>query len=235
MFRFAVAGLLMGLAAGCAGADRQAAPDSSAILPSEIRQNLSAGEQDFSPDQVYLTARAEGQRYDKALLDPVMYFAPLEQMRVVSPGDRQTLLNNFYLFLKRELSKDYTLVRSPEAGAARVQFAVLPVTQEDVAMDTVSLVAPDAGDNDVVRSPLASPIIVRNTLVVEAEWTDSMTGAVLGATVDRHFGRQSIDPGTVTSWSDVNRFLEDYAVLIRYRLCRFRGATNCIVPPDSLR
>lgn len=235
MFRFAAAGLMAFLAAGCAGADRQAAQSSSAILPSEIRQDLRAGEQEFSPDQVYLASRAEGQRYDKVLLDPVIYFAPLEQMRTVSPGDRQVLLNNFYLFLKNELSKDFVLVRSPMPGAARVQFAVLPVTQEEVAMDTVSLVAPDAGEDDIVRSPLASPIIVRHTMVVEAEWTDSMSGAVLGATVDRHFGRQSIDPSAVRSWSDVNRFLEDYAVLIRYRLCRFRGAENCVLPPDSLR
>ena len=235
MVRFAAAGLLVLLAAGCGGVDRQTTQDSSAILPAEIRQSLTVGDADFAPDQAYVTTLGEEQRYAKILLDPVLYFAPLEQMRVVSANDRQTLLNNFYLFLKRELAKDYTLVRRPEADAARVQFAVLPVTQDEVAMDTVSLVAPDAGDGDIVRTPLASPIIVRNVMVVESEWTDSVTGEVLGATVDRHFGHRSIDPGTVRSWTDVNRFLEDYAVLTRYRLCRFRGAGNCIVPPESLR
>ena len=37
------------------------------------------------------------------------------------------------------------------------------------------------------------------------------------------------------SWADVNRVLQDYAVLIRYRLCRFRGAADCVSPPDILR
>lgn len=234
MIRFASALLVGLLAAGCAGADRQAASDSSAILPLEIQSGLRPGKGEFAPDQVYIAPIGERARYDRLLLDPLLYFAPLEQMRTVSSADRQILLNNFYILLSRELSKDFTLVRTPQAGAARVQFAVLPATQEAVALDTVSMVAREGGGDEVVRDLLASPIIVRNEIVVEAEWTDSLTGAVLGATVDRHFGRKSIDPGQISSWADVNLILQDYAVLIRYRLCRFREAQNCTLPPDSL-
>ena len=227
--------LVGGMAAGCATVAPQPQADSSAILPQEVLAALEPGKGDFAPDRVYRAAQASAGRYDKILLDPLLYFAPLEQMRLVSPGDRQVLLNNFYILLSRELAKDFTLVRFPQEGAARVQFAVLPATPEPVAMDTVSMVVPGSGGDEVVRDTLASPLLKGRDFVVEAEWTDSLSGAVLGATVDRHFGRQAVEGDRLKSWADVNRLLQDYAVLIRFRLCRFRGAADCVQPSDSLR
>ncbi len=235
MVRFASALMLCLLVVGCAATDRPADTGRSAILPPEILSSMRPGEEEFSPDQIYLADLPEEKRYDKIMLDPILYFAPLEQMRTVSSGDRQILLNNFYIILNRELSKDYAVVRSPQAGAARVQFAIRPVTRDALALDTVSMVAPGSEPGEVVRDLLASPIIVRNEFVVEAEWTDSLTGAVLGATVDRNFGRQTIEPADIKSWADVNQILQDYAALTRFRLCRFREAEDCTPPSDSLR
>ncbi len=235
MYRCVAVTLLMALTAACAVGPAEQPSISSAILPAEIRGDLQPGAEDFAPDQVYIARPASEIRYDKILLDPFLYFAPLEQMRLVSPGDRQILMNNFYILMSRELGKDFTLVRFPEPGAARVQFAVLPVTPDAVALDTVSTVTPGSGDDAVVRDLLASRLLKGREFIVEAEWTDSESGAVLGATVDRHFGREAIDPGALTSWADVNDLLQDYAVLTRYRLCQYRSAANCGTPPDSLR
>lgn len=235
MYRCVVVTMLMALTAGCAVGPAKEPTMSSAILPAEIRDDLQPGRADFAPDLVYIAQPASEVRYDKILLDPLLYFAPLEQMRLVSPGDRQILMNNFYLLLSRELEKDFTLVRFPEPGAARVQFAVLPVTADAVALDTVSTVTPGSGDDAVVQDLLASPLLKGREFIVEAEWTDSQSGAVLGATVDRHFGRKAIDPDALTSWTDVNELLQDYAVLIRYRLCQYRGAADCGTLPAVLR
>jgi hypothetical protein len=86
----------------------------------------------------------------------------------------------------------------------------------------------------VVSDALVSPLSHEADLLVEAEWTDAVTGEVLGATIDRHFGQASFDPATLKSWADVNRVLEAYAVIIRYRLCRFRGGDDCTVPAAPL-
>ncbi|WP_420347333.1 DUF3313 domain-containing protein [Pelagibius sp.] len=220
--------------AGCASTSSQDGPTGSAILPPEVRAQLQPGEGPYAPDQVYASPAASPNAYDSILLDPLLYFAPLEQMRLVSPDDRQVLLNNLYILLRAELAKDYSLVRFPAAGVARVQFAILPETRDAVVLDTVSTVEPGSGEAAVVQDMLASPLLKGRAFVIEAEWTDSVTGEVLGATVDRNFGRRSIDADPIRSWADVNALLRDYAVLLRYRLCRFREGEDCVTPPAPL-
>ncbi len=226
----ACSGFLVLLAA-CSAMGPDGQGRTSAILPAEIKADLRPGEGDFAPDLVYIGDGARSGSYDKILMDPILYFAPLEQMRTVSSSDRQTLLNNLHILIARELSKDFLLALEPQRGTVRVQFAVLPATQEPVALDTVAMVARVNPDKQIVNDALTSPLIHGSDLMVEAEWTDAVTGEVLGATVDRHFGQASLDPAKLKSWADVNRFLEAYAVLVRYRLCRFRELEGCTPPP----
>ena len=231
MLRLLICSGFLVLLAACSAMGPDAQHETSAILPAEIQADLRPGEGDFAPDLVYISDRARSGSYDKILLDPILYFAPLEQMRTVSSSDRQTLLNNLHILIGRELAKDFLLALEPQRGTVRVQFAVLPATREPVALDTVAMVARVDPDQQVVVDALASPLVHGSDLLVEAEWTDAVTGEVLGATVDRHFGRPSLDPKALKSWADVNRFLEAYAALVRYRLCRFREAEDCTPPP----
>jgi hypothetical protein len=173
---------------------------------------------------------AQGQSYDKVMIDPIIYFAPPEAQRRISPDDRQTLLNNFHILMGREIGKDYLLAIEPQRGTVRVQFALLPATSEPVAMDTVAMVAREDPNTQVVVDNLASPIEPGADLLVESLWTDAVTGEVLGAAVDRHFGQGRFDGASFKNWAEVNRYLEAYAVLIRYRICRFRGGTDCVPP-----
>jgi len=231
MLRLLICSGFLVLLAACSAMGPVAQRETSAILPVEIQADLRPGEGDFAPDLVYISDRARSASYDKILLDPILYFAPLEQMRTVSSSDRQTLLNNLHILIGRELAKDFLLALEPQRGTVRVQFAVLPATREPVALDTVAMVARVDPDQQVVVDALASPLIHGSDLLVEAEWTDAVTGEVLGATVDRHFGQPSLDPKALKNWADVNRFLEAYAALVRYRLCRFREAEGCTPPP----
>ncbi len=235
MYRFGgIFGFLL-LVAGCAAPGEAPPASTSAILQPAIRAAFQPGEGDFAPDLVYRSGTGSQQVYDKILLDPILYFAPLEQQRRVSSGDRQILLNNFYILMSEELGKDFELVQEPQPGTVRVQFAVLPVTEDPVAIDTVSMVLSKADEDRVVRDLLASPIARGGEIVVEAMWMDAQTGSTLGATVDRHLGRQAIDTEQLKNWADVNQLLRDYAVLIRYRICRYRGAEGCVTPPEPLR
>ena len=229
---FVVSAVLLLLSA-CA-AMQPAARYSSAILPPEVRAQLQPGEGDFAPDQMYVSEAVQGRSFDKVMIDPIIYFSPLEAPRSISPGDRQTLLNNFHILMGRQLGKDFLLAIEPQRGTVRVQFALLPVTEEEVAMDTVAMVARQDPEKQIVVDTLASPLTPSADLLVEALWTDAVTGQVLGATVDRHFGQGSFDGGSFKSWAEVNRYLEAYAVLIRYRLCRYRGGADCVAPAPPL-
>ena len=230
---FIASGLLVLLAA-CAAMEGGAQRGTSAILSEKVQAELRAGQGDFAPDLVYVSEKAHNAGYDKIMIDPIMYFLPLEAPRRISPADRQTLMNNFHVLMARELGKDFLLALEPQRGTVRVQFAVLPATRDEVGLDTVAMVARVDPENEVVIDALASPIQPGADLLVEAEWTDAVTGEVLGATVDRHFGQGSFDGGSFKSWADVNRYLKSYAVLIRYRLCSFRGMEDC-TPPEVPR
>ena len=225
---------LLSLLAGCAGPQAPAQRSTSAILPEEIQAKLQPGNGDLAPDLYYVSAAAEGRSFEKVMIDPIIYFAPLEEMRTITPEDRQTLLNNFHILMGRQLGKDFLLAIEPQRGTIRVQFALLPETSEGVAMDTVAMVARQDPEKQIVVDTLASPLAKGANLLVEALWTDAVTGEVLGATVDRHFGQSGFDGPSFRSWADVNRYLEAYAVLIRHRLCGYRRGVDCIAPPSRL-
>jgi Protein of unknown function (DUF3313) len=206
----------------------------SAILPPEVQAELQPGEGAFAPDKLYVKPGVQGQSYDKVMIDPIIYFAPPEATRRISADDRQTLVNNFHILMGREIGKDYLLAIEPQRGTVRVQFALLAETTEPVAMDTVAMVAREDPNTQVVIDNMASPIAPGADLLVESLWTDAVTGEVLGAAVDRHFGQGSFDGANFKSWAEVNRYLEAYAVLIRYRICSFRGGTDCTPPAEPL-
>jgi hypothetical protein len=222
------------LLAGCAALQPSGANHTSAILPPEVLANLQPGESDLAPDFYYVSDAAKNRSYDKVMIDPIIYFSPLELERSISPEDRQTLLNNFHILMGRQLGKDFLLAIEPQRGTVRVQFALLPATQEEVAMDTVAMVAREDPEKQIVVDTLASPLAEGADLLVEALWTDAVTGEVLGATIDNHFGQISFDGAAFKSWADVNRYLEAYAVLIRYRLCGYRRGVDCVAPPAPL-
>src|SRR3546814_5494923 len=92
------------------------------------------------------------------MIVPIIYFAPLEDMRSISPEDRQTLLNNFHILMGRQLGNDFLLAIEPQRGTVRVQFALLPQTDEAVAMDTVAMVAREDPEKGMVIDTLASPL-----------------------------------------------------------------------------
>src|SRR3546814_1294246 len=91
----------------------------SAIVPDEIKGQMRAGESDLAPDFYYVAPASEGRSYDKVMIDPIIYFAPLEQRRTISPEDRQTLLNNFHILMGRRLGNDFLLSTEPQRGTVR--------------------------------------------------------------------------------------------------------------------
>ena len=234
MLRRLVPCALFALLAACTTPQMTGEGTTSAILPPEVQAGLQPGESALAPDLLYVAPGVQGRNYDKVMIDPIIYFAPPAAKRRISPDDRQTLLNNFHILMGREIGKDYLLAIEPQRGTVRVQFALMAETTEPVAMDTVAMVAREDPNTQVVVDNLASPIAPGADLLVESLWTDAVTGEVLGATVDRHFGQGSFDGGSFKSWAEVNRYLEAYGVLVRYRICRFRGGTDCTPPRAPL-
>src|SRR3546814_1626925 len=86
----------LSLLAACAGLQGPAMTTTSAIVPDEIKGQMRAGESDLAPDFYYVAPASEGRSYDKVMIDPIIYFAPLEQRRTISPEEdrKSTRLNS---------------------------------------------------------------------------------------------------------------------------------------------
>src|SRR3546814_11153589 len=116
----------------------------------------------------------------------------------------------------RRLGNDFLLSTEPQRGTVRVQFALLPETREEVAMDTVAMVARKDPEKQIVVDTLASPPAEGADLMVEALWTDAVTGEVPGATIARHFHQAGYDSPSFRSCEGGNRYLEGSAAAVRH-------------------
>jgi len=66
--------------------------------------------------------------------------------------------------------------------------------------------------------------------VIEAKVTDSQTGEVLRAGVDRRVGGKKLSAESFNSWADVYESLRYWAENGRYQLCKARHAPDCPKP-----
>ena len=66
-------------------------------------------------------------------------------------------------------------------------------------------------------------------ITCELKVTDSMTGELIAAALDRRVGRKSA-AGVFGTWHSANAALQYWAKRSRYSLCKARGGVNCIKP-----
>ena len=64
---------------------------------------------------------------------------------------------------------------------------------------------------------------------IEGKITDTATGTILFEAVDRRGGTKSLS-GVFSSWHDVEEAYRFWGEKLRYRLCQWRGGTNCVEP-----
>jgi hypothetical protein len=64
---------------------------------------------------------------------------------------------------------------------------------------------------------------------VEGRVTDAATGELLAAGVDRRIADRNIED-SFNTWKDLTTLTETWAKDFAYRLCKMRGATNCVSP-----
>ena len=180
---------------------------------------------------VYKNPEADWTAYDKILLDPVLFWGKRETMNHgITPEQLQTLVNNFYLILYQELSHDYRMVERPGPNTLRIQAALTKVTESAQELDLVTTSVPPTRSVQRLFGSLAGRPVLTGEASLESKVTDSLTGELLGATVDRRIGSRTLDEAAVYSWQDVDNIMRFWAQDLRYRLCKGRGGANCREP-----
>lgn len=180
----------------------------------------------------YLNPRADWPSYSKVMLDPVLTIRKAELEKKGAPQeDLQRMANNFYALLYKELGMDYDIVKAPGPRTIRIQVALIDLQESWATTDTITSVVPVSMVVSSGKSFITGKPAFVGEATVEVKVTDSRTGQLLAAGIDRRVGGETVEAST-DSWDDVNKIMELWSKLFRFRLCKERGERDCFRPEE---
>ena len=142
-------------------------------------------------------------------------------------ADYQKLVNDFHLTLRDRLAKDYRIIDAPDASAMRIQTALINGAPANATLKVAKTIAPYAGYVDTLWTFATGKPWFAGEVSIEYLITDSRSGEVLEAGVDRRVGGTRLGKATLSNWGDVQNILEYWSNDTVYRLCVNRGARDC--------
>ena len=164
--------------------------------------------------------------YKKFMLDPVLVFrGPQSKMNGISQHQAQLMADTFYALIYQEVSKDYEMVDKPGPDTLRAQVAITHLEESWPMLDVVSTIPAPMNvlaAGSMLKNVATGKPAFKGEAVIEAKVTDSQTGDVLKAGVDRRVGAKKLSSESFNSWSDVYESLRYWAENGRYQLCKAR-------------
>ena len=200
------------------------------LLKEGQRSTFSQGAEDQAL-LVYQNPAADWRKYRKIWLDPVTVWMSQKdsQLKDVPVEDRQRLAALLWSKLDESFRKDYQMAYEPGPDVIRVQAAITEAESSNAVLDTVTSVIPQTRLLSGMVSLGRGVSLFTGSSSVELKITESETGTLLVAAVDRRGGTKSLR-GVTHSWNDVEEAYRFWAEKVRYRLCQWRGGMNCVEP-----
>jgi len=227
--------LLIG-AGGCAATQEAKSVEKSGFLGdySLLKEGQRSTFKEGSEDQalwVYKNPNVDWRKYRKVWLDPVTVWVSQKdsQLEGVSIEDRQRLAALLWSKLDESLRADYQMTSNPGPDVMHIQAAITEAGESNAILDTVTSVIPQTRLLSGMKSVATGVSLFTGSASAEMKITDSSTGTLLVAAVDRRGGTKSLS-GVTNSWHDVEEAYRFWAEKTRYRLCQFRGGMNCVEP-----
>ena len=227
--------LLLG-AGGCAATQEAKSVEKSGFLGdySMLKEGQRSTIKEGSEDRalwIYKNPAADWRKYTKIQLDPVTVWVNQKdsQLKDVSVEDRQRLAALLWSKLDESLRKDYQMAYEPGPDVIRIQAAITEAESSNAVLDTVTSVIPQTRLLSGMVSLGRGVSLFTGSSSVELKITESETGTLLVAAVDRRGGTKSLR-GVTHSWNDVEEAYRFWAEKLRYRACQWRGGLNCVEP-----
>jgi hypothetical protein len=223
--------LVMAISAGCAETRHVMSVDKSGFLGDELYAKMTPGDESkLEPALRWIDNSALSKDLKKIILDPVVVYRQPQHMGGGNSNENaQILVNYFYNKLYLGLSKHFEIVTQPGPGTVRWQTAVTDYDQSWVALDMISTVVPQLR----VVAELKGLATDKPTFVggaqVEVKVSDSQTGKVIAAVIDRRVGSKTLTKGT-DNWADVKNAMDFWALQSDYRGCIMTQKTDCVKP-----
>ena len=172
---------------------------------------------------VYINPNAQWSKYTKIHLLPVEFWAGSDT--TVSPADQQTLSTYCFNALQAELKKNYTLVAGPGPDVLNLRVALMDATTATPGLRSASVVIPQLKIINMAQSMATGSYAFVGSAEAEMAATDSTTGELLAAAVDKRAGGGGIQGATSFKWGDSQNAMDYWAHKISSRLLQLQGRT----------
>lgn len=220
--------------AGCAHSQQAGAygkAEPSGFLKDYSKLHAAADETE--PTLLYVRPdKAKFKSYTKIWLEPVQVWrGEKSEAKELDKEDATHLSQFLWSRLHEELRKDYTMVQAPGPDVMRLRVGITEASKNIPVLDNLTA----AWWITMVLSKGKKYIGGTEAFVgkasIEEEATDSQTGELLAAGVDRRGGGKyawkSLHP-----WGDVEAALTYWAKKSRWRACLLRGDATCEKPEE---
>lgn len=179
----------------------------------------------------YDNDRTKWRSYSQILLEPVQIWKG--EKTELNPEDAEYLAKIVWSRLDEELRKDYKMTSSPGVGVLRIQTAVTEAGTNMPVLDLVTTLYPGTRLISEGKRWASGTESFVGAASVEVKVTDSQSGELLGAAVDRRGGGKYVTKG-FQKWTDVEEAFTYWAKQLRWRLCLERGVPGCdLMKPEA--
>ena len=154
----------------------------------------------------YVNPAANWSQYSKVVIAPVTYWGSEEAS--ISQSDQQSLVNYFQQTLKDQLAKKFQVVDEPGPGTFTLTVALTDADTATPVLRSISMIVPQARLLSSLKFLATGTFPFVGGAQVEAKVTDSVSGKVLAAGVDKRLGSGSIAAGFQWQWGDVQNAMD---------------------------
>lgn len=226
----AAAALLSVLTAGCAKTvseqpevvkqvESGQAPTASGFFGSDV--SLLQPGKEGQAAMVYINPSAQWSQYNKIMIEPVQFWDSANS--TVSPSDQHMLTGYAYNKLKEDLEKNFTLVDQGGPGVLVLQVALVNATAATPGLRSVSVVVPQLRIINGAQSLATGSYAFVGSAEAMMKATDSVSGQLLAAAVDKRAGGIALSQAAQWKWGDAESAMDYWAQKINDRLLELQG------------
>jgi Protein of unknown function (DUF3313) len=226
--------ICMAALAGCAHS--QQAGGYGKVEPSGFLKDYSklhAAADDTEATLAYFTPdKAKFKSYTKILLEPVQVWrGEKSDAKGMDKEDADYLSQFLWTKLDEELGKDYRITKSPGPTVMRMRVAITEAGKGIPVLDNLTAAYPGTLVMSKVKKAIGGTESFVGKSSIEVEVTDSSTGELLAAAVDRRGGGKYAWKA-LSRWVDVEEAYAYWAKKFAWRACTLRGDATCEKPKD---
>ena len=176
----------------------------------------------------YVREGVDWKRYDKMMVDPVMFWKSADVEANLSGAAKQGLVNYFHAAVHDRMAQDYQMVSLPQPNTLRLSVAFTRLGDRNVTLDTVSTYVPQLRLLSELKTVATGKPSFVGEAAFEGKLTDAHTGELLRAEMDKRVGGKTLK--NLDDWADVKKAMDYWIGGFGYNMCKLRGGTDCNAP-----